>query len=91
MLIDEQTSEVCSSVSLLKGACRHKVWVIRAPGAAVQSSRRSARTVGHYVLGKVMGEGTFGKVHLATHTPTGEKVLTLCSSMRYEITELELL
>ena len=29
--------------------------------------------VGHYILGKVLGEGTFGKVRLGTHTLSGEK------------------
>lgn len=32
------------------------------------------RTIGHYVVGKSLGEGTFGKVRLGTHTLTGEKV-----------------
>ncbi|GKT22894.1 Kinase, CAMK CAMKL [Aduncisulcus paluster] len=30
--------------------------------------------IGDYVLGKTIGEGTFGRVRLATHVPTGEKV-----------------
>jgi len=30
--------------------------------------------VGHYILGKALGEGTFGKVKLGTHVLTGEKV-----------------
>ena len=32
------------------------------------------KTIGHYVLGKALGEGTFGKVKLGTHILTGEKV-----------------
>lgn len=32
------------------------------------------RKVGHFVLGKTMGEGTFGEVKLAMHKPTNEKV-----------------
>lgn len=32
--------------------------------------------VGQYMLGKTIGEGTFGKVKLAVHIPTGEKVST---------------
>lgn len=46
------------------------------------SSRQSAgngngnerKVVGQYLLGKTIGEGTFGKVKLAIHLPTGEKV-----------------
>ena len=34
----------------------------------------SQDTIGHYVLGKTLGEGTFGKVKLGTHILTGEKV-----------------
>jgi serine/threonine protein kinase len=30
--------------------------------------------VGHYIIGKTMGEGTFGKVKMGTHLITGEKV-----------------
>lgn len=33
-----------------------------------------AKSIGHYVLGKTIGEGTFGKVKLGTHILTGEKV-----------------
>lgn len=32
------------------------------------------RTIGHYVVGKSLGSGTFGKVRIGTHTITGEKV-----------------
>jgi serine/threonine protein kinase len=32
------------------------------------------KVVGQYMLGKTIGEGTFGKVKLAVHIPTGEKV-----------------
>eukprot|EP01035_Chromulina_nebulosa_P017420 gene17420-22971_t len=32
------------------------------------------QVIGNYVLGKTVGEGTFGKVKLAIHLPTGEKV-----------------
>jgi len=31
-------------------------------------------SIGHYILGKTIGEGTFGKVKLGTHLPTGEQV-----------------
>lgn len=33
--------------------------------------------VGQYMLGKTIGEGTFGKVKLAAHMPSGEKVFLL--------------
>jgi 5'-AMP-activated protein kinase catalytic alpha subunit/MAP/microtubule affinity-regulating kinase len=37
-----------------------------------------SKTIGHYAIGKTIGEGTFGKVKLGTHILTGEKVtLTL--------------
>ena len=32
------------------------------------------RKVGHYVMGKTLGEGTFGKVKEGLHVFTGEKV-----------------
>jgi len=32
------------------------------------------KSIGHYILGKTIGEGTFGKVKLGTHILTGEKV-----------------
>ena len=36
--------------------------------------KQNANAVGHYILGKTLGEGTFGKVKLGTHILTGEKV-----------------
>lgn len=36
--------------------------------------RMRAKSIGHYILGKTIGEGTFGKVKLGTHILTGEKV-----------------
>ena len=32
------------------------------------------KNIGHYVLGKTLGEGTFGKVKEGLHIFTGEKV-----------------
>lgn len=32
------------------------------------------KKVGKYEIGKTIGEGTFGKVKLATNTETGEKL-----------------
>jgi serine/threonine protein kinase len=37
-------------------------------------SKPKRQIVGQYMLGKTIGEGTFGKVKLAVHIPTGEKV-----------------
>ena len=41
----------------------------------------TARSRGHYILGKTIGEGTFGKVKLGTHILTGEKVV--CAKRKY--------
>jgi serine/threonine protein kinase len=35
------------------------------------------KKIGNYILGKSIGEGTFGKVKLGVHIPTGEKVLLI--------------
>lgn len=32
------------------------------------------KSIGHYIIGKSIGQGTFGKVKLGTHILTGEKV-----------------
>ena len=37
-------------------------------------ARKKSRMIGHYIIGKNIGEGTFGKVKLGTHILTGEKV-----------------
>ena len=36
------------------------------------SERHQVKKVGDYVLGATIGEGTFGKVRLGTHTKTSE-------------------
>jgi 5'-AMP-activated protein kinase catalytic alpha subunit len=40
------------------------------------SKKKEVKTknIGHYMIGKTIGEGTFGKVKLGTHNLTGEKV-----------------
>jgi len=38
------------------------------------SNKENIKTVGNYILGKTIGEGTFGKVRLGTHIHTQEKV-----------------
>ncbi|CAN0351373.1 unnamed protein product, partial [Scytosiphon promiscuus] len=37
------------------------------------ASRRE-KQIGQFVLGKTLGEGTFGEVKLAMHKPTSERV-----------------
>lgn len=44
-----------------------------APGNDLAAKKKS-RSIGYYVIGKTIGEGTFGKVKLGTHFLTGEKV-----------------
>jgi len=51
----------------------------RAQGDASKSKRQ---IVGQYMIGKTIGEGTFGKVKLAVHIPTGEKVCALCPQLQ---------
>ena len=43
-------------------------------GTATANPKQDGKMVGQYMLGKTVGEGTFGKVKIATHIPTGEKV-----------------
>ena len=43
-------------------------------GNSGNSGSEHRKVVGNYMLGKTIGEGTFGKVQLAVHLPTGEKV-----------------
>jgi 5'-AMP-activated protein kinase catalytic alpha subunit/MAP/microtubule affinity-regulating kinase len=38
------------------------------------ASSNEAETIGHYLLEKTIGKGTFGKVRLGRHLLTGEKV-----------------
>lgn len=37
-------------------------------------ANKDQKTIGQYILGKSIGEGTFGKVKLGTHILTNEKV-----------------
>lgn len=41
---------------------------------AKSTDKPRRQIVGQYMIGKTIGEGTFGKVKLAVHIPTGEKV-----------------
>ena len=40
----------------------------------INDSHHQTKTIGSYVLGKSIGEGTFGKVKVGKHIHTGEKV-----------------
>jgi serine/threonine protein kinase len=44
------------------------------PRPSSSSATGDRKVIGQYMLGKTIGEGTFGKVKLAVHLPTGEKV-----------------
>jgi hypothetical protein len=39
-----------------------------------KTKENKSKSIGHYLIGKTIGEGTFGKVKLGTHNVTGEKV-----------------
>lgn len=41
---------------------------------AKKDPKGKSKSIGHYILGKSIGEGTFGKVKQGVHTLTGEKV-----------------
>merc|ERR1719504_12905 len=44
-------------------------------GRAIRAQARpDGKSIGQYVIGKSIGEGTFGKVKLGTHILSGEKV-----------------
>lgn len=42
--------------------------------ASKDNNKNRPKNIGHYVLGKTLGEGTFGKVKLGVHIFTAEKV-----------------
>jgi serine/threonine protein kinase len=42
--------------------------------ADTSKAEEKSKTIGNYIIGKTIGEGTFGKVKLGTHIITGEKV-----------------
>jgi serine/threonine protein kinase len=47
--------------------------------------KSNSNAVGHYIMGKTLGEGTFGKVKLGTHILTGEKVMTKTTIINHHI------
>ena len=44
------------------------------PKSMISQSKTKAKQIGHYVMGRTLGQGTFGKVKEAIHILTGEKV-----------------
>lgn len=46
----------------------------QAKAPASDKKKGQSVSIGHYMLGRIIGEGTFGKVRLGTHILTGEKV-----------------
>ena len=43
-------------------------------GYGNKKKHHPSKSIGHYIIGKTIGEGTFGKVKLGTHILTGDKV-----------------
>ena len=52
------------------------------------NNSKKVGNLGQFILGKTIGEGTFGRVKIATHITTGEKVksknLLTAISLAYE-------
>jgi hypothetical protein len=44
------------------------------PSSSINPFNSKQETVGQFILGKTLGQGTFGKVKLGIHSITGEKV-----------------
>ena len=65
---------------------RHSIEEPRPRPEQVQKTSRSSKVLGDYTLGKTLGQGSMGKVKLAQHNGTGEKVgcviSMFCSSLR---------
>ena len=40
----------------------------------IEETKNHEYKVKNYIISKTIGKGTFGKVKLATHVPTGERV-----------------
>lgn len=43
-------------------------------GPSRGAAENTGKVIGSYMLGKTIGEGTFGKVKIAVHAPSGERV-----------------
>jgi len=55
-------------------------------GVKAAAPGSKSRSIGHYIIGKNIGEGTFGKVKLGTHILTGEKV----SHFNFELFQIDI-
>ncbi|CAE7943615.1 KIN10 [Symbiodinium necroappetens] len=64
----------CLQLALKTGFCNDRRAVAGLARAMATPKGMRAKSIGHYILGKTIGEGTFGKVKLGTHILTGEKV-----------------
>jgi serine/threonine protein kinase len=49
---------------------------------AVPLEDEKPKNLGHFIIGKTLGQGTFGKVKLGTHLLTGEKVFFISQVIR---------
>ncbi|KAH9849387.1 Pkinase-domain-containing protein [Lenzites betulinus] len=78
MLKDPQLLDSCVAPSVLHGKRRaqnHKAQLATAYNElGKELSSQKIRVVGNYTLGKVIGEGTYGKVRMGVHRLTGTRV-----------------
>ena len=52
----------------------HNNQTAASPAAKIPNDRRTAQRIGLYDVKKTLGEGSFGKVKLATHRVSGQEV-----------------
>lgn len=67
-------SGASSAVSAASSSSAQHTPRARPAGAPPRGSDNGGKVIGPYMLGKTIGEGTFGKVKIAVHAPTGERV-----------------
>lgn len=73
-MINISSPQPSKSIGLEKFAPEVKVSPVKIPAGAKQIGNYILGQNKVYNLGKTIGSGSFGKVHLGLHIPTGEKV-----------------